>query len=473
MRQRRNLVLLTAAVAALVIPTAAVAAAPSGGGGAAHRGDQSVMRTISVTAPHQAGTNAVVTWNANAADAAVAGCLAPTDNPLHESRMYAMMHIAIHDALNAIHRRADPYAFRGRDPGASPEAATAAAARTVLVNALAELTPPFSACSATAIAGVEADYTAALADIPDGAAKMDGITLGRESAYTILAKRANDGSDTRLVVTDYPQGDQPGEYRITPGNSFVFAPEWGTVEPFVKHSTRFGIEPPYELGSAAYARDLNEVKRLGGDGITTPSARTASETEIARFWVESSPLLWNRIARQLAATQHLDLWESARMFGLLDMALTDGYIATFEKKYSILFWRPVTAIRLAGTDGNGATSEDRNWSPLVTTPPIPDYDSGHSVEGGAAEAALRGFFGTDHMTFSTCSYTLPAGSRCTDSSPVLRGFTSFSQASAENARSRVLVGFHFTHATTVGIQHGRQVGDLTVRHYLRVHHGRR
>jgi len=387
--------------------------------------------------------------------------------------MYTMMHLAIHDALNAIKPRSRPYAFRGHAPHASPDAAVASAARTTLVNALAELTPPFAACSAAAIAGMEADYTTALAAIPDSRAKMDGITLGRKSAYAILTARATDGSDIRLVVTDYALGNEPGDYRITPGSSFVFAPEWGDVDPFVKHSNQFRIEPPFDLGSKAYAEDLDEVKRLGGNGTTTPSARTPEQTEIARFWVESSPLLWNRIARQLATAKHLDLWESARLFALLDMALNDGYIAAFDDKYSLLFWRPVTAIQVAATDGNAATTPDPTWLPLVITPPIPDHDSGHSVEGGVAAAVLRGFFGTDRMEFSTCSYTLPAGSRCTDATPVVRHFTSFSQASAENARSRVLVGFHFTHATTVGVKHGKQIGNLSVRTSLQLRHGRR
>lgn len=162
------------------------------------------------------------------------------------------------------------------------------------------------------------------------------------------------------------------------------------------------------------------MKRLGGNGTTTPSARTPEETEIARFWVQSSPLLWNRIARQLATVKHLDLWQSARLFALLDMAVNDGYIAAFDDKYSLLFWRPATAIQLAATDGNPATTADPSWQPLVVTPPIPDYDSGHSVEGGAASAVRCGFSGTDRMEFSTCSYTLPAGSRCTDATPVLR-----------------------------------------------------
>ncbi|GAA1520225.1 vanadium-dependent haloperoxidase [Kribbella lupini] len=442
-------------VAALLTPTtgAAVSAAPQApavGGGAV-----------------EAGANAVVRWNQTAAAAALATNLAPTLNPLHESRMYAMMHIAVHDALNAISARSRPYAFQGRAPHASPDAAVAAAARTTLVAALTDLTPPFTD-TAGAVAGVEAAYSAALAAVPDSSAKLDGIALGKKSAYTILAQRADDGASTApLIVADFVEGTGPGEYRFTPGTPFAFAPTWGDVKPFALTSAaQFPVEPPYPLGLKRYAADFAEVKRLGGDGVTTPSARTADETVMARFWVESSPLLWNRLARQLATDRHLDLWQSARLFGLLDIALTDGYIATFDLKYKLLFWRPVTAIQLAATDGNPNTTADPTWTPLVPTPPIPDHDSGHSVEGGAATAVLRGFFKTDRMNFSLCSFTLLPGSTCTDASPVIRHFTSFSQAADENARSRVMVGFHFSHATTEGTAHGLKIGRLTVGNYL-------
>jgi hypothetical protein len=411
--------------------------------------------------------NAVVRWNQTAATAALAATLAPTLNPLHESRMYAIMHIAIHDALNAISPRSRPYAFQGHARHASPDAAIAAAARTALIAALNDLTPPFTDATG-AIAGVEAAYTAALAAIPNSSAKREGIALGKKSADAILAKRADDGASTvPLIGSDFVQGVKPGEYRFTPGTPFAFAPTWGEVKPFALRSAgQFKVEPPFALGSKRYAADFKEVKRLGGDGITTPSARTADETRMARFWVESSPLLWNRLARQLATARHLDPWQSARLFGLLDIALTDGYIATFDVKYKLLFWRPVTAIQLAATDGNHNTRADSTWTPLVPTPPIPEHDSGHSVEGGAAAAVFRGFFKTDRMNFSLCSFTALPGSTCTDANPGIRHFSSFSQASNENARSRVLVGFHFTHATTEGVKHGTKIGQLTVRSYL-------
>jgi hypothetical protein len=385
--------------------------------------------------------------------------------------MYAMTHVAIHDALNAIDRRSLPYSFDGAaGPLASPDAAVATAARNVLVTLLAQLPdPPVpQACRDAGVASVEADYAAALAAIPDGPAKTQGVEVGAAAADAILALRSEDGSDTLLVDSAYPQGTEPGEYQFTPGTPFAFAPGWGDVTPFVlRSSTQFPPGPPYALTGKKYAADFNEVKRLGGDGTTTPSERTTEQTEIALFWVESSPLAWNRIARTVSADEGLDLWENARLFGLLNMALADGYVGTFETKYELNFWRPVTAIRAADTDGNPDTDVDTTWAPLVTTPPIPEHDSGHSVEGGAAAQVLRRFFGTDAISFDNCSMTLPAGSTCTDVSPVSRSYTSFTQAAAENGLSRILVGFHFRNAVDQGIQHGTRIGDRAFRLFLR------
>jgi hypothetical protein len=418
--------------------------------------------------------NAVIAWNDTAADAALDACLAPTNNPLHESRMYTMMHLAIHDALTAIDRRSRPYALAIHVPGASPRAAVAAAAHGVLDPLLEELPAPFSDCvvSSNAVSAVDTAYAAAIAAVPDGVAKTRGIALGQAAAAVILAVRTADGSDTPLFDAAYPQGTQPGEYRFTPGQTFAFAPDWGDVTPFaLKNSLQFNPGPPYAVTSMKYAKDFNEVKRLGGDGVTTPSARTPDQTQIARFWVESSPLLWNRVARAVATERGLDMWDSARLFGLLNMALADGYIGTFATKYHVYnYWRPVTAIRNAATDGNPRTTADPTWTELVPTPPIPDYDSGHSVEGGAAAQVLMRFFGTDHMHFTTCSYTLPPGETCTDASPVLRHYTSFSQASDENGLARILVGFHFRKAVTAGIDHGEKIGDRTVNVFLRPVH---
>jgi hypothetical protein len=423
---------------------------------------------------HAAGSgtpiDAVLVWNENAGDAALAACLAPTGNPLHESRMYAMTHLAIHDALNAIDRRSAPYAFFGHaSRRASTEAAVATAARDVLVPIISELPAPVpQACIDAGVASAEADYAVALEAIPDRPAKRKGVNVGATAAAAILALRANDGSDTPLLDFAYPEGTEPGEHRFTPGTPFAFAPGWADVTAFVlRDSSQFRARAPYAVTDAAYTADFDEVKRLGGDDITTPSERSAEQTEIALFWVESSPLQWNRIARIVSADQRLNLWENARLFGLLNMALADGYIGSFETKYLYNFWRPVTAIRAAGTDGNPDTDADPTWTPLRGTPPIPDHDSAHSVEGGAGAQILRRFFGTNRISFQTCSLTLPAGSTCSDVSPVSRSFTTFSQAAGENAVSRMLVGFHFRHAVAEGVRHGRRIGNRAVNLFLR------
>lgn len=428
-------------------------------------------------APEAARADAVTDWNANAGAAALAACIAPTDNPLHESRLYAMLHLAVHDALNAIDRRSRPYAHDATAPaGTSPEAAVAAAARDVLVSQIALIGAPFPAqCIAAGIARAEADYAAALAAIADGAAKTQGITLGQAAAAAVINRRANDGSNTPLVDPAFAQGSAPGEWRFTPGSPpIAFAAGWAQVTPFVlRDAAQFRPGPPLAVdcegrhpnnsdGCRKYAADLEEVRRLGSDGISAPSARTAEQTEVALFWVESSPLAWNRIARSVALSQGLDMWRNARLFGLLNMALADGYVASWATKYHYRFWRPVTAIREAANDGNPGTTADAAWMSLRPTPPIPDYESAHAVQGAAAAQVMKRVFGRDNIAFSACSLTLPAGSTCQDSSPVRRHFSGFGQAADENGESRILVGFHFRDAVAKGLTLGRQVGEWAV-----------
>ena len=219
-----------------------------------------------------------------------------------------------------------------------------------------------------------------------------------------------------------------------------------------------------------YAADFNELKSLGGDNIATASARTVEQTEIGLFWIESSPLGWNRIARTVSTDRGVGLWENARLFGLLNLALADGYIGAGGAKFHYNFWRPVTAVHNATTDGNPETLGDPTWTPLQANYPTPDYPSAHSVEGGAGAEVLREFFGTDKIGFTTCSMTLPAGSRCTDASPVYRAYTSFTQAADENAVSRIYIGIHFRHAVDEGVKQGRKIGNRAVNLYMRLLH---
>ncbi len=414
--------------------------------------------------------DAVTAWNANAGVAATAACIAPLNNPLHESRIYAMMHVAIHDALNAIDRRSRPYALDVQaEAGASPDAAVAAAARDVLVPLLAQLPLELhtQACIDAGVASVEDAYTAALEAIPDNQAKAQGIAVGQAAAAAILDLRANDGAVGPFLNFACSQETEPGEYQCTPGTPFIVFEVWENVVPFVlEHSSQYRPGPPYGVDKKKYTADFNEVKSLGGDGAITPSERTVDETEIALFWWESSPLKWNRIARTVSADRGLNLWENARLFGLLNMALADGYIAMVDSKNHYNYWRPITAIQAGDTDGNPDTSGDPTWTPLRPTPPNQDYVSGHSIEGGAGAEVLKQFFGTDEISFQDCGAVLPAGS-CSDATPIFRSYTSFSQAADENAYSRILIGFHFRKSIEEGIKYGGKIGQRAVNLYLR------
>jgi len=397
----------------------------------------------------------VTLWNANAGNAAIKACISPDGDPFHESRMYAMMHIAIHDALNAIDRRYQPHTYSQKaDPGTSPDAAVAAAAHDVLVPLIKQLPPevlPKPDCIGNGVASVEAAYTAALAAIPDSPAKKQGVALGQATAAAILTARANDhGNDGPFLNKNCPARGQPGVYQCVPDLPFTAFEKWENLTPFVlQDAAQFRPGPPYAPTDMRAKADLEEVKTLGGDGKTTPSGRTPDQTQIALFWWESSPLKWSRIARTVATDKGLNPWDNARLFAILNMALTDGYIAMVSGKNHYNYWRPVTAIHYSG---------DQTWTPLMPTPPDQDYPSGHSIEGGVGAEVLKQVFGTDQTSFRDCGMGLPAGS-CFDAQPVLRSYTSFTQAGDENAYSRVLVGLHFRNSAVEGNAYGHKIGE--------------
>lgn len=412
---------------------------------------------LAITTAFAAPDNAVIRANAIAGVAATSACIAPLSDPFHESRSYAMMHLAIHDALNAIDRRYQPYAYdKKAEPGTSADAAVAAATHHVMATTIQQLPAEILAndkCVENGKAVIEAAYLLALAVIPEGPAKTRGIALGKTAAEAVLAKRAGDHADDGgpYINKTCPPAGQPGAYQCTPDRPFVAFEKWANVTPFVmQDNTQFRPGPPYKVDDAKFKADLEEVRKIGGDGKTTPSTRTPDQTEIALFWLESSPLKWSRIARTVAAEKALDMWESARLFAILEMALTDGYIAMCASKNHYQYWRPVTAIRAGG---------EASWTPFQVTPPNQDYPSGHSIEGGVGAEVLKQLIGTDQVNFKDCGATLPAGSTCYDDKPVLRSYTSFSQAADENAISRVYVGFHFRNATAEGTAYGRKIGE--------------
>jgi hypothetical protein len=424
--------------------------------------------SLALIFPRPATADAVTDWNVNAGKAALAACIQPagSSDPGNESRLYAMMHVAIHDALNAIDRRFRPYVFDVQGAtGASREAAVASAARNVLVQVISKLpaTAASPACVHAGIASVEADYAAAIAALPNNDARMLGIQLGQSSAAAIVAFRSGDGSEKSQIDPNCPDPNktEAGEFLCVPGFPIVAAESWGHVTPFVLHHvSQFRPSPPHKLSSKKYAADFNEVKAFGGDGIGTPTRRTLEQTQFGLFWLEGSVLTWNRIARNVSANRGLDLWENARLFGLLNLAVADAYIAHFDAKYHYNRWRPVTAVRLAESDGNPDTVGDPTWTPLQQNYPTPTYPSGHSTAGGAAAQVLQEFFGTDNVGFSVCTLTL-------NGCAVSRQYVSFSQAAEENALSRILVGLHFRNDVEEGVKLGRKIGGRAANLFLR------
>jgi hypothetical protein len=208
--------------------------------------------------------------------------------------------------------------------------------------------------------------------------------------------------------------------------------------------------------SPEYAKTIQEMKLIGGE---KSSLRTDIQSEIARYWYEASAQGWNRIARIVAESQKLAIWESARLFALVNTALADGYIACYESKYFYNFWRPITAIREADTDGNIETSGELEWNSYLIAPAIPDWPSAHSTVGAAAAEVLAGAFGTDFIEFNMTSGPPHAGTT--------RWFYSFSQAALENANSRALAGIHYREACVEGLSQGKKIGAWVFATFLR------
>ena len=364
---------------------------------------------------------------------------------LMASRINAMVHLAVHDALNGIEEKYSRYAFAGRDSKADPHAAAIAAAHFVLLNEIPVKKD-----------GLDSAMVQSLAAVKEGEAKTRGIILGKAAAQAVLNKRANDGAAGELMA-QIPVSNQPGIYQAVPPFNIFFAPEWDDVRLFsLERKDQFRSSPYPALESKAYATAFNEVKEVGR---INSKKRTADETAYAKFWYEFSEAGWNRVARIVATTNNLNMLEAARLFALVDMAIADAYIAGWDSKIHYNFWRPYTAIRKADIDGNKATSPDTAWQPSEPTPPVHDYPSTHSALGNAAATVLAKVLG-DNTSFTMGSPTaIPAGSS--------RTFNSFSQAANENAASRVMAGIHFRFSCEAGQELGNKIGKWTVENHLK------
>ena len=392
---------------------------------------------------NQLSGNPVVEWNGVMLNAVRTASTAP---PL-ASRNMAMVHAAIYDAVNSISKKYSPYQVNIDAPaGTSAEAATAAAAHRVLVTVYPAQAATFNEA-----------YASSLAKITDGKAKQDGIALGQQVADQIISSRSTDGI---TKVVQYTPKTDPGSWVPTPpALASALAPQWAEVTPFAMTSgSQFRPSGPPALDSAKYAEEVNYIKEIGkSDSLT----RTPDQTAIAKFWANGAgtftpPGHWNQIAEETATLTGQSLEDSARLFALLNFALADAAISCWDAKYEYNLWRPVTAIRQADTDNNPNTTADPLWTPLITTPPFPEYTSGHSTFSGAADAVMTSVLGSD-FGFAD------RGDRTVNT---LRTFENFSEAADESGMSRLYGGIHFMSANVNGISVGRNVGNYVVENFL-------
>jgi hypothetical protein len=392
--------------------------------------------------------------------------------PQPQSRVQAMVQIAVHDALNAITPRYARYtSLDMAGAGASPDAAVAAASRRTLLELLVPITD--SAQKQAAIATIEAAYLATVGSGPYDAATQAGIDVGEAAAAEILALRSGDGSDTPHLPYTNPAG--PGVYQATPNPEFPAAitpsfAGWAHVTTFVlRHGLQFEVEPGeiFFLGGEKYARQYNEVKHVG-DARVRGAQPDSAESDIARFWPGGGSN-WNLTGRVIVDGRGLDRWQHARLFALLNIAQADALIANQTWKYTYNFWRPVTAIRWPD-DGNPDTASDGEWRPFLVTPPYPDYPCALPSATGAAAEVLRQFFGTDAVAFTRSfnapAVPLPAPMAALPTKLITRSFTSLSQAAAEAADARIFAGIHFREGCVAGVRQGTQVGRFVVRQSL-------
>jgi len=383
--------------------------------------------------------NPVIEWNRTLlVILRTAGAQPPT---IHSTRSFAILHASIFDAVNDIDGTYSPYLIRVSNVSrlASQPAAADQAAHDILVA----LYPAFQTT-------LDAELQQDLAQIPEGQDKADGVTVGQAVAAQILALRNADGAN--VTLPPFIPGSQPGDYQFTPPN---FAPadftQWPQITPFaLARADEFRPEPPPQLTSDEYTRVFNEIKSLG---FITSKTRTRVQTLIGTFWNGNIQDFWNEIAQTAALGHHLGLAHSARLFALLNISLADSTIALFDAKYDYQFWRPVTAIELAGDDGNPNTKPNPNWLPLPTkTAPDPSYPGAHSTISFAGAEVLKFYFG-DRFAFNVTSESLQG---------VKRHFTSFSAAAQEAGLSRIYAGQHFRTDHIAGRGLGEKVAESIV-----------
>jgi membrane-associated phospholipid phosphatase len=395
--------------------------------------------TMTLIAPGPAIADDVTDWNQYMFQAA----LIEKTSPVVMTRVAAIVQASVFDAVNGIERRYTPIHVKPVAPKrASRRAAAVQAAYATLIKLYPNETSTFDAnrtASLAAIMRVEEPNSVAL-----------GVRWGQRAADAILEWRSTDGFSP--APPPFLGGTEVGQWRPTsPALLPGAVPQFAYMTPWVLLSpSQFRPAGPPELNSERYAQVFNETKLMGS--LSSP-LRTADQTLASLFWnASTTSSYWNRIAILLGATRHMSLSENARMLAAVDVAMADAAIACWDAKYHYLFWRPLTAIPLADTDGNQATTPDSTWIPLFATPAHPEYPSGHSTTSSAAATVLTRFFGENSSFMVTSDVMLG----------VVRSFPSFAAALAEITDARVFAGIHFRTACDDGQAVGTTVAEYVL-----------
>lgn len=357
----------------------------------------------------------------------------------------AYVHAAVYDAVNAIDNRYTPYAVSL--PNAPDNASQDAAAATAAYQVLKTLFP-------SQVSFLDLRYTQYLNNIPAGDAKTRGIEVGREVASRFMTLRDGDGRDASVP---FWQNSNPGAWQPTPPDysRLPMTPWMAYMRPFMMESpSQFRAEGPPSMTSEQWARDYNETKNYGA---LNSSVRTSAQTEIGRFYAEHTGAQNNRILRNFAAGQNLSVADDARLFAMLYLSMADALIAGWDSKYYFAYWRPVTAIRAGGTDGNALTEADPNWTPLVATPGHPEYPAAHGCLTAALAETLRAFYGTKKVRI-TLSSTV---------TNTTRTFQNTDDLIKEIIDARIFGGMHYRTSGVHGTIIGKKVTKWMTRHYFK------
>jgi hypothetical protein len=391
----------------------------------------------------------VLHWNEIAVNAAIAN----GQNPFVQARTGAMVSLAVFEAVNTITQDYQPYlGTLTAATGASVDAAAAGAAYRVLMN--------FFGGNAATVALLDAELEATLADIVDGQAA--GLAVGDAAGWAIWTSRGNDGSANALVKI--PGAAAIGEWQPTlPTCPLVNGVRvgtnlhWGAVAPFgVLDVTAFRPPAPPAVSSSQYAKDFAEVASVG---LINSVTRPADRSDVARLYALSSPTyIFDMAARQVAVTLGASLSANARSLALLNMAISDALVASFNAKYHYNFWRPETAIAGAGTDGNSRTVANTDYHPYINTPCFPSYPSNHASGSGAGAEMLRRLYGAEGHSIDI-------------SNPAVAGvelhYTEFRQIINDVDDARVYGGIHFRFDQDAGDTLGRDISANVIKNNLR------